>query len=211
MRSFEWLRLTRNHVGRTEFGVSLDTVDFEVPASLPGLEDNELSVTQQFTQLMRAIRNVRQSSLVYAGLRRKKSDWANDLNFVAHNADFDRWTYDLPPQLQITYPPDGSAPWILFHVHANIHMYHYLSVILHHRPQLEITHGMFDGVWKKHMIKCYAAATKICRLQEAVLRDFDLDGLQYMQRGINFPIYCVLTCTLLHLVSQVKCARCSEN
>ncbi|RAL60471.1 hypothetical protein DID88_000246 [Monilinia fructigena] len=41
----------------------------------------------------------------------------------------------------------------------------------------------------------------LCRLQEAVLHSFGLTGLLCMQRGINFTIYCVLTCTVLHLVA----------
>lgn len=199
--------------GRTEFSVALDTVDFGVPPLLPGpASENELEITKQFTQFMRAIRNVRESSMVYAGLRRKTVDWANDPNFVEHNADFDRWTMDLPPHLQIDYPADGTPPWLRVHVNANIHMYHYLSVVLHHRPQLQSAQTMIDGNWKQLMMKCYAAATRICRLQEAVLKSFGLDGLQYMQRGVNFAIYCVLTCTILHLVGgtemdHTKCLR----
>lgn len=164
------------------------------------LDDTELQVSQQFLQLMRAIRNVRHSSLVYAGLRGKKTDWATDPNFVGHNADFDRWTNGLPPDLQISYPPDGAAPGLTSHVNANVHVYHYLSILMHHRPQLESTENISNGIWKQHMIICFAAATKICKLQEAVLTNFGLNGLRNMQRGINFTVYCVLTCTVVHLV-----------
>jgi hypothetical protein len=38
-------------------------------------------------------------------------------------------------------------------------------------------------------------------LQEGLLQSFGMTGLLCMQRGINFTIYCVLTCTVLHLVS----------
>lgn len=49
---------------------------------------------------------------------------------------------------------------------------------------------------------CYDSAKKMCRLQEAVFHAFGLSGLLCMQRGINFVIYSVLTCTMIHLVSQ---------
>ncbi|KAF5863396.1 hypothetical protein ETB97_010154 [Aspergillus alliaceus] len=39
------------------------------------------------------------------------------------------------------------------------------------------------------------------KLQEAILERFGLAGLLSMQRGINFAIYCIMTCTMLHLVA----------
>jgi hypothetical protein len=50
------------------------------------------------------------------------------------------------------------------------------------------------------MLVCYNAAKMLCRLQEAVVGSFGLLGLQCMQRGINFTIYAVLACIVLHLV-----------
>lgn len=47
---------------------------------------------------------------------------------------------------------------------------------------------------------CYESSKKICRLQEAIFHTFGLSGLLCMQRGINFVIYTVLTCTMIHLV-----------
>ncbi len=50
------------------------------------------------------------------------------------------------------------------------------------------------------MMVSYNAAKMLCRLQEAVLQTYGLLGLQCMQRGINFTIYAVLACIVLHLV-----------
>lgn len=58
-----------------------------------------------------------------------------------------------------------------------------------------------DGGWKHHMMICYSSAKLLCRLQEVVLQSFGMTGLLCMQRGINFTIYGVLTCTVLHLVA----------
>ena len=48
---------------------------------------------------------------------------------------------------------------------------------------------------------CYNSAKILCRLQEGILANFDLTGLLVMQRGINFTIYAILTCVMLHLVA----------
>jgi hypothetical protein len=54
------------------------------------------------------------------------------------------------------------------------------------------------------MVVSYNAAKMLCRLQEAVVGSFGLNGLQCMQRGINFTIYAVLGCIVLHLVGYAK-------
>jgi hypothetical protein len=38
------------------------------------------------------------------------------------------------------------------------------------------------------------AAKKLCRLQEAVMSQSGLEGLQNMQRGFSFAIYTGLSC-----------------
>lgn len=57
------------------------------------------------------------------------------------------------------------------------------------------------GSWKQHMESCYSSAKAMCRLQEGIMQAFGLSGLLCMQRGINFVIYSVLSCTMIHLVS----------
>ncbi len=68
------------------------------------------------------------------------------------------------------------------------------------RPQLQAASTSLDGTWKQQLLICYSAATRLCRLQEAIVQQYGLDGLLWMQRGVNFAIYCILTSTVLHLV-----------
>lgn len=138
---------------------------------------------------------------MYGKLRKKAEDWALDPAFVGHNNSYPQWLRELPEDMKISYPQDGSAPWIPSHYVANMHSYHHLGTIMHLRPQLHAISGSYDGTWKQHMVTCYSAAKNLCKLQEAVLNTYGLPGLLCMQRGISFTIYAVLTCTMLHLVS----------
>ena len=179
----------------------MDTVDLDIPRHLPGMEDIEYQVSRQFAYYLRIIKNVQQTTLIYGKLRNKE-DWALKPEFTQHNHDFPNWLRELPQDLQVVYPADGSAPWIPSHFVGNLHCYHYLSIIMHYRPQLHVLSDSFDGVWKRHMLICYSAAKNMCKLQEAILKNYGLPGLLCMQRGIGFTIYSVLTCTMLHLASS---------
>lgn len=131
-------------------------------------------------------------------------DWALDAAFVQHNEDICVWLKQLPADLQIHYPDDGRPPQIRGdHFVAYIHIYHHLVVVMHHRPQLQAMLEKRDPDFKKHLTICLHSAMMMCRVQEALLREFGLHGLHFMQRGINFTIYCILTCTMLHLVSNL--------
>ena len=175
-------------------------MDLDIPRHLPGMEDIEYQVSRQFAYYLRIIKNVQQTTLIYGKLRDKK-DWALKPEFTQHNHDFPNWLRELPQDLQVVYPADDSAPWIPSHFVGNLHCYHYLSIIMHYRPQLHVLSDSFDGVWKQRMLICYSAAKNMCKLQEAILKNYGLPGLLCMQRGISFTIYSVLTCTMLHLVS----------
>ncbi|KAF1975677.1 hypothetical protein BU23DRAFT_66258 [Bimuria novae-zelandiae CBS 107.79] len=187
--------------GRTNFQVELDSIDFNMPRAIPGLDPYELQISRQFAQYVRALKNVHFSTVMYGKLKKKTPDWALDPIFVGHNADFPAWLRELPEDMQITYPPDGSAPWIPSHFIANMHSYHYLGIIMHLRPQIHAISDPYDGMWKQHMMTCYSAAKNMCKLQEAVLKIYGLPGLLCMIRGISFTVYAVLTCTMLHLVA----------
>ncbi|RDL33170.1 Uncharacterized protein BP5553_08609 [Venustampulla echinocandica] len=187
--------------GRTDLAVDMDTLDLSVPRPSPGLEDSEFSMSRNFTYLTRVVRNVRRMNNVYAKIKKKK-DWGIDPDFVQLNPSFETWMNDLPSDLQVTFSSDGSPPWLPSHFIGNLHSYYYLSIIMLHRPQLTFMEptGM-DGGWKHHMMICYSSAKLLCRLQEGILQTFGMTGLLSMQRGINFTIYCILTCTVLHLVA----------
>ena len=167
--------------------------------------------------MVRTIRNVRILSDTYVRIRKQK-DWGSDPRFANLNPSFSKWIEDLPSDMQIHYPPDGSPPWLQSHFVANMHCYYHLSIILLHRPQLMNSSSFAaGGSWKQHMAICYDSAKRLCRIQEALYQTYDLEGLISMQRGmcylcqrmhtlltsflgINFAIYCVLTCTMIHLV-----------
>lgn len=186
-------------LGRTDLAVDIDSVDISVPRPLPG-EDSEFHVTRNFTYFTRSIRNVRRMNYIYSKIKTKK-EWGIEPEFVQLNPSFEAWFNELPSDLQITFPPDGSPPWLPSHFIGNMHSYHHLSIILLHRPQLTFMEPTgLDGQWKQHMMLCYSSAKLLCRVQEAILQQFGLPGMLCMQRGINYTIYCVLTCTVLHLV-----------
>lgn len=181
--------------------VDLDSVDFHVPTPLPG-DDEEHHVSRNFTYFSRVVRNVRKMSKIYARLRKKK-DWGIDPKFQQLNQDVHHYLTELPADLSVTFPADGSPPWLPSHVIGNILSYYYLTLILLHRPQLSfLDPGGSDGAWKQHMLVCYDSAKSLCRLQEAILTTFGLTGLQCMQRGYSFTVYAGLSCIVLHLVRQ---------
>ncbi|KAF1837461.1 hypothetical protein BDW02DRAFT_491313 [Decorospora gaudefroyi] len=188
--------------GRYDFGVDVETVDMEMPRQIAGQDPVELQVARQFVQYTRIAKNVHRSAVIFGKLRKKKTDWPLDPTFVAHNTDFSLWLRELPDDMQVVYPQDGSAPWIPSHQIANMHSYHCLAIIMHFRPQLHAVSDSYDGIWKQHMLTCYSAAKNLCKLQEALLKTYGMPGLLCMMRGISFHIYAVLTCTMLHLVAM---------
>jgi hypothetical protein len=141
---------------------------------------------------------------VYARIKRKK-EWGLDPDFIQLNPSMTVWLNDLPADLSVSFPPDGSPPWLSSAYIGNIHSYYYLTLILLHRPQLTfLDPNSMDGQYKHHMLICYQSAKALCRLQEAVVNSFGLTGLHCMQRGFSFTIYCGLTCIVLHLVSLLN-------
>ncbi len=181
--------------------VDPDTVDFTVPNPSPGLDEFDLRISRDWVFFSRMIRTVRRMNDTLVKVKKKK-DWGGDPRWVLIKPHFQMWLDDLPSDLRVTYPADGSPPWLPSHFVGNLHSYHELSVIMLHRPLLAASDSFaLDGDWKHNMLQCYSAAKNLCRLQEAVLRGFGLSGLRCMQRGLGFTIYAVLTCTVLHLVS----------
>ena len=167
--------------------------------------------------MVRTVRNVRILSDTYVHIRKQK-DWGSNPCFANLNPSFSKWIEDLPPDMQIHYPPDGSPPWLPSHFVGNMHCYYHLSIILLHRPQLMSSSSFAaGGSWKQHMATCYDSAKRLCRIQEALYQTYELDGIISAQRGmlcpchsiqsrltfplgINFAIYCILSCTMIHLV-----------
>ncbi|KAK7425741.1 hypothetical protein QQZ08_007840 [Neonectria magnoliae] len=190
--------------GRHDLSVDVETVDFNIPRPLPTCEDSEFHVCRVFTYFARVVRNISKMSKAYARLRKRK-DWGLDPEFQQMNQSFSTWLAELPADLSISFPPDGSPPWVPSHFLGNMHAYYYLSLILFHRPQLSfLDPNSPDGQWKHHMMICYNSAKALCRLQEATVNTFGISGLQCMQRGFSFVVYAGLSCIVIHLVAIVS-------
>lgn len=188
-----------------------DTCDFTVPTVIPGFDKSEIQVSREFRYLMLIAKNVKETNLLWYNISRKKKIWGLDENFVSHNQDYVDWLRDLPRDLQITLPSDGAEPWISSHYIAQLHCYHYLSIIMHHRPQIHFKSDAGDPGWRTHMMLCYNSAKSMCRIQEAIIRKYGLEALSCMQRGISFTVYAVLTCTMVHLVCRPRVASLPQN
>lgn len=198
-------RKLTNRVGRTDFQVEEDTVDFNVPRLLPNQDESEYHVSRNFTYLARVVRNVSRMVVVYGRLKKSKEvkEWGLDPDFVQISPALDAWLAEIPADMSISYPANGSPPWLPSAFVGNVHSYYYLSIILFNRPQLAfLSPSTPGGQWKHHMLVSYNAAKMLCRLQEAVMGAYGLNGLLCMQRGINFTIYAVLACIVLHLVRR---------
>ncbi|KAK4251785.1 hypothetical protein C7999DRAFT_10411 [Corynascus novoguineensis] len=187
--------------GRTDFKIDEDSVDFNLPRPLPNSDEAEYHVSRNFTYLARIVRSVGRMARTYARLKKSK-EWGINPEFVQLDPSLNAWLAGLPPDLTLSYPTDGSPPWLPSAFVGNLHSYYYLSIILFNRPQLAVlSPSTPGGQWKQHMVVSYNAAKMLCRLQEAVINSFGLNGLQCMQRGINFTIYAILSCIVLHLVA----------
>jgi hypothetical protein len=183
--------------------VGMGTVDCDAVDTIPGVDDDESLVYRNFAFFAKIIMRIRRMGAVSLESRKRGlKDFAIDPDFVKIDAYIDAWQDELPADIRVTYPADGSTPWIPSHYVGNLHSYYNLTIIMLRRPQLALssTYGA-NSDWKQQMSAAYAAAKRMCRLQEAILEQYGLMGLLCMLRGINFTIYCILTCTVLHLVS----------
>lgn len=195
--------------GRSDYGVDPETVDMRPTLDIRGLDQYEMERSRQYAYFVRNAHHIRIITDIYHKVKRQK-DWGADPRFVQKNPLFADWLRHLPSDLQVNYPADGSPPWLPSHFVGNMHSHCHLAIILLHRPQLLASQSFAaGGDWRVHFSLCYSSAKCICRLQEAILEGFGLSGLLYMQRGINFAIYCILTCTMLHLVSFVVSSQLS--
>ena len=179
--------------------VEPSTVDLTPLRPTPGLDNSDYQTSRQFTFLVSMIQTIRRMHDIKEAC--STNDWMSDPEFVAQETKLTGWHNGLPRDMQIIWPQDNSPPWLPSHFVGNMHSYYHLTVIMLHRPQLSVSSAFADGSWKRHMLINYESAKAICRLQEGIFQQFGLPGLMCMQRGINFVIYAVLTCALIHLVS----------
>jgi len=187
--------------GRSDYGVDIETVDTSPTPPNWDIDDYEKMISKQFAYWVRNVRNVRGVTEIYQKLKRKNKEWATDPKFVAYNQDFSKWPGELPADLEIAMPADGSLPRPPSHFVANMHCHYQLGIVMFYKPQLTASKDFIkDKKWKHDMTTCYNAAKQVCAFQEAILQNFDVRGLACMQRGLSFPIYAILTCIMVHLV-----------
>ena len=165
-------------------GTDPETMDFSLPQDIPGADEDEIQISRDFTYFVRAIRNVRTISDAYVKVKQEK-EWSSHPIIASLNPLFPRWLDELPEDMQIYYPPDGSPPLIHNHYVANIHCYYHLSILILHRPQLMASSFTNGTSWKEHMSMSYASAKSICRVQEALLQTYGINAFLYMQRGMQ--------------------------
>ncbi|KAJ6442650.1 C6 finger domain-containingprotein [Purpureocillium lavendulum] len=190
--------------GRHDLSVDLESVDFDIPRPIAGGDDHEYLVSRNFTYFARLVRNIGKMSNVYARIRRKK-DWGMDPEFQQLSQNITSFLTELPADLAVTFPTDGSPPMLQSSFIGNLHSYYYLVLILYHRPVLSFLDPTTnESQWKHHMQICYNSAKALCRLQEGTLQTYGLPGLQSMQRGFSFCVYAGLSCIVLHLVAIVS-------
>ncbi|KAG5973559.1 hypothetical protein E4U55_000414 [Claviceps digitariae] len=190
--------------GRHDLTVNHESVDFGVPHPIQGGDDNEYYVSRNFTYLARIVRNIKKMSTVYTKLRRTK-DWAVNPEFQQIEQNISVYFSELPADMVITYPADGSPPYLPSSFVGNLHSYFNLLQILYHRPVLSfLDPTAHEAQWKRRMLICYNAAKALCRLQEALLKQYGLVDLQSMQRGFSFALYAGLSCVVIHLVAIVS-------
>lgn len=190
--------------GRSDLSIEADTVNTTFPYPVPDIDTFDFQCSRRHTMMAQAGHLIKiTNTMMQVGKRKKNPTWALDPEMERHDKDLDAFLQNLPTDLQIHYPEDGSPPWLGGdHYLADVHAYFHLVVVMHHRPQLQTKLEMKQPNWRHNLDICVDSAIKMCKLQEALLRDFGLHGLNFMLRGINFTVYCVLTCTMLHLVSH---------
>ena len=187
--------------GRTDYAIDLETVDFSVPSRRSDVDETEYQISRRTAYFALCVRTNKQSSTIWNQIRRYNKEWALDPMFVRQNDVIPALFRTLPSDMQIHFPEDEKPPYLGGdHYVAYLHCYHHIVVIIHHRAQFQTLLWKKDPAFNKHLTICNDAASKICRLQEALLRDYGLHGLKFMQRGIGFSIYAVLICLVLQLV-----------
>jgi hypothetical protein len=193
-------------LGRSDFAIGIETVSYDFPISSSEVDAFEHLTSRRCTILAQAVRNIKISNQLWQIMKKQKKDWALDPAFVQHNEDLPLWSKQLPDDFQLQYPEDGSPPWLGGdHFMAYVHVYHHLCVIMHHRPQLQALLQKGDPGWRTQLDITLSSASQMCRIQEALYRDFGFHGLHFFIRGVNYTIYCVLTCMMLHLVRIHGC------
>ncbi|KAL7269884.1 hypothetical protein RUND412_007427 [Rhizina undulata] len=189
--------------GRDIMQCNPDSVDLTIPLRTPDLDEHEVAIYRNFVYFVWLIKNIRRMNDVHAKLK-STPNWRNDPQFLESGPSLDNWLYELPPSLHVQVSTDLShpGPQLDSHFTGNLQMYYHLARIMLHRPALAYGKTFsLGGEWKQHMNICTNAAKSIVRLEEVIFDQYGMLGLQCMLRGVNFTIYSLLTCAMIHLIA----------
>ena len=188
-----------------EYSVRANTVDLNEPQVIAGIDVHERQISHQFLCLLRLVYEIRNTLEIYRDFRKKSgAAYCMEPQYIAVDTAYVKWHQTLPQDAKITVPKDGFEPWVSTPFLGNLHSYYYLSLIMHHRPQVHYLMEEVGGEsYKRYMLICLNSAKILCRIQESMFRTLGPAGFEAMLRGMSFTIYALLTCTMLHLVSQV--------
>ncbi|EKV04961.1 hypothetical protein PDIP_85540 [Penicillium digitatum Pd1] len=100
--------------GRSDYGVDPETVEMRPTLDIGGLDHYEIDRSRQYAYFVRNAHHIRIITDIYHKVKKQK-DWGADARFVQNNPLFADWLRNLPPDLQVNYPPDGSPPWLPSH------------------------------------------------------------------------------------------------
>ncbi|EGC47369.1 C6 finger domain-containing protein [Histoplasma capsulatum var. duboisii H88] len=103
--------------GRSDFGVDPDTVEYSTTLDIPNLDAFEIERSRLFAYFIRNVRSIRLITDSYHKLK-KQPDWGANPRFIENNTLIPDWLASLPADLQVTYPQDGSPPWLPSHLIA---------------------------------------------------------------------------------------------
>lgn len=160
----------------------------------------------QFTQLARLVRNIKELHSTYL-VGKSNARLATETEFLRHKSTLESWLKSLPVGLRVEHTSDEARPTLNSAFIGHLHSFFCLGMMMLNRIQLPLydPHSANEQ-WLRHMLLCHAAAKEQCRLYEAIIHQYGLRGVQCMQRGANFTIYCLLLCVAVHLVSILPSA-----
>lgn len=180
--------------------VPVGTVDFSLGLN----EDGFHSATKeefQFTQLALLVRNIKELYSTYL-VGKVDPKLATEAEFLRHKSVLESWLNSLPPHLTVGNADDGSSLILRSAFVGHLHSFYCLGLIMLNRVQLPLyDKHTANEQWLRHMLICHAAVKELCRLHEAIINQYGLRGVQCMQRGANFTIYCMLLCVVVHLAA----------
>ncbi|OAA56370.1 Transcription factor [Cordyceps fumosorosea ARSEF 2679] len=179
--------------------VPLGTVDFYL--GLGEDADPAMPEESQFTQLARLLRSIKELYSTYL-VGKVDARLATETEFLRHKSTLEMWLNSLPARLALDRGSEGSCLNISSAFVGHLHAFYCLGLIMLNRVQLPLyNQHTANAQWLTHMLLCHAAAKEQCRLHEAIIQQFGLRGVQCMQRGANFTIYCMLLCVAVHLAA----------